>query len=418
MAVNRKLLALNFFSADVRDGLGPYMAIYLGSMLQWKPGQIGIALAVTTVATVVVQPAAGAIIDQTQRKRALLAICAVVIALAACAIPYIPGDTVIYASQIAIGAAGAFIPPTIAAITLGIVGQAHFTAQASANEAANHTGNVVTAVLILLLAEYVSPLGAFWLLAIMAVGMLISVATIRAKSIDHLAARGGIASPDDPAQPKARRPKAIKLFLEERRLMIFAVTIVLFHFANAAMLPLVSQKLSATGGVTLGFEFTSACIIAAQFVMVLMAWICGLTADSWGRKPLFVLAFAILPIRGLLYTVYNEPVFLVAVQALDGVANGIFGVLFLLIVADITRGSGHFNLAQGVLTALVGVGAALSNLIAEWIVELAGFNPAFYFLTAVALVGLTVFTLFMPETAPHRQRQASDGAEAKTPSHD
>ncbi len=402
MAINRKLLALNFFSADVRDGLGPYMAIYLGSMLQWKPGKIGIALAVVTIATVIVQPAAGAIIDNTHRKRELLAICALVIGLAACAIPYIPGEAVIYASQIAIGAAGAFIPPAIAAITLGMVGQAHFTKQASANEAANHTGNVVTALLILLLAEYVSPLGAFWLLAIMAVGMLVSVSLIRAKSIDHLAARGGIAEDADPTQPKQPRPKAMKLFLEDRRLMVFAISIVLFHFANAAMLPLVSQKLSQHGGVTLGFEFTSACIIAAQFVMVLMAALCGQTADTWGRKPLFVLAFAILPFRGLLYTLYDEPVFLVAVQALDGVANGIFGVLFLLIVADVTRGSGHFNLAQGVLTALVGVGAAMSNLVAEWIVELAGFNPAFYFLAAVALLGLAVFALFMPETAPHR----------------
>ncbi len=277
----------------------------------------------------------------------------------------------IYASQIAIGAASAFIPQAIAAITLVIVGQEHFTKQASANEAANHTGNVVTAVLILLLAEYVSPLGAFWLLAIMLIGMLISVAAIRAKSIDHLAARGGIAGDGDKDATKESRKKAVALFLEDRRLLVFAVIIVLFHFANTAMPPLVSRKLSQHGGATLGFEFTSVCIIAAQFVMVLMAAICGQTADSWGRKPLFIRAFANLPIRDLLYTVYDEPVFLVAVQALDGVANGIFGVLFLLIVAKVTRGSGHFNLAQGVLTALVGVGAAMSNLVAEWIVELA-----------------------------------------------
>ncbi len=411
MAIDRRLLALNFFSADVRDGLGPYMAIYLGSLLKWQPGQIGIALAVVTIATVVVQPAAGAIIDKTHRKRALLAVCALVIGLAACAIPYLPGDAVIYASQVAIGAAGAFIPPAIAAITLGIVGQEVFTRQVSANEAANHAGNVVTAIIIILLAEYISPLGAFWLLAVMSIGMVVSVASIRAGAIDHVAARGGVAAGGDPEHPAEKRPKAITLFLEDRRLLIFAVTIVLFHFANAAMLPLVSQKLSARGGATLGFEFTSACIIAAQFVMVLMAAICGQTADSWGRKPLFILAFAILPIRGVLYTLYDEPVFLVAVQALDGVANGIFGVLFLLIVADISRGSGHFNLAQGVLTALVGVGAAMSNFAAEWIVQLAGFNPAFYFLAAIALAGLAIFALFMPETAPHRLREREQAAE-------
>ncbi|GAB5470528.1 MAG: MFS transporter [Rhodospirillales bacterium] len=408
MAINKSLLALNFFSADVRDGLGPYLAIYLGVMLQWEPGAIGIALAVSTIATVAVQPFAGAIIDRSERKRMLLIVSALAIAAAAVAMPYIPWDGIVYASQVAIGAAGAFVPPTIAAITLGIVGQIGFTQQTSANEAANHTGNVVTAILVVLLAEYVSPLGVFWLLIFMALGMLISVLTIKPALIDHVAARGGVTQGE--GHKAAKPPRRLKLFLEDRRLLVFAICIVLFHFANAAMLPLVSQKLSANSGATLGIEFTSACIIAAQFVMILMAALCGRTADSWGRKPLFILAFAILPFRGLLYTIYDVPYFLVAVQALDGVANGIFGVLFLLITADITRGSGHFNLAQGVLTALVGVGAASSNIVAEQIVQFAGFNPAFYFLSGVAAVGLLVFVLFMPETAPHARRDKPEPA--------
>ncbi len=405
MPINRNLLALNFFSADVRDGLGPYLAIYLMTMLQWKPGAIGIALALSTIVTVVVQPGAGAIIDHTRHKRSLLVICALGIALAALAIPYIPWDGIIYASQAVIGAAGAFIPPAIAAITLGIVGHAGFTQQTSANEAANHTGNVVTALLVAFLAFEGMILGMFWVLLAMAVGMLVSVLLIRPRQIDHDLARGGITETSDGGELGKARPKALSLFFEDKRLLVFAVSIVLFHFANAAMLPLVSQKLSQGGGAAAAIEFTSASIIAAQFVMVLMAVICGRTADSWGRKPLFILAFAILPIRGLLYTLYDEPAFLVAVQGLDGVANGIFGVLFLLITADLTKGSGHFNLAQGVLTALVGVGAALSNIIAEWIVELFNFDAGFYFLAAVALLGLAIFFFFMPETAPHARKE-------------
>ena len=95
-----------------------------------------------------------------------------------------------------------------------------------------------------------------------------------------------------------------------------------------------------------------------------------------------------------------------AVQALDGVANGVFGVMFLLIVADLTRGTGRFNVAQGALTTLVGIGASLSNLIAEEIVELFSYSVSFLFLACVAIIGLVIFVFFMPETAPHKQKDA------------
>jgi MFS family permease len=92
---------------------------------------------------------------------------------------------------------------------------------------------------------------------------------------------------------------------------------------------------------------------------------------------------------------------LVAIQALDGVANGVFAIIFLLVVSDVTAGTGRFNVAQGALATLVGIGASLSNLLAEQVVQYAGYDPAFYFLGAVALVGTVLFMAFMPETAAH-----------------
>ena len=92
-------------------------------------------------------------------------------------------------------------------------------------------------------------------------------------------------------------------------------------------------------------------------------------------------------------------------QSLDGLANGIFGMIFLLILADVTHGTGRFNVAQGALTTLIGVGASLSNVIAGWIVQFGGYSAGFLFLAGVAVLGAAIFGLAMPETAPALQQK-------------
>jgi MFS family permease len=397
MKLNRTLLGMNFFAGDVAAGLGPYLAIYLLTALKWTPSEIGVALALGGLSTVLAQTPAGAMIDATRWKRGLLAACVVTIALSTMTIIFFDSAYAVYAAQIAIGIAIAFLGPSIAAMTLGIVGRDNFTAQTSANQAWNHAGNMVAAAIAAGLALWVSSLGVFWLVAAMAIGMLVCITLLRADSIDHEVARGL----EDNAEEMLHNPSGFKTLIEDRRLFVFAVSIVLFHFANAAMLPLVGQKLASAGDPAHGIAFTSACIVAAQLIMIVMAVFCGWKADSWGRKPLFLIAFAVLPLRGVLYTLWDNSAYLVAVQALDGVANGIFAMMFLLILADVTAGTGRFNLAQGALATLVGIGAASSNLIAETVVEFAGYTNSFLFLAAVALVGLIIFATFMPETAPH-----------------
>lgn len=330
-------------------------------------------------------------------KRGLLTICAVTIAVSAVAITFFHSPIAIYAAQMAIGVALAFVGPSIAAITLGLVGPKKFTAQTSANQAWNHAGNMIAAGLAAGIALWISVLGVFWLIAMMTVGMVVCIWMIKAESIDHDVARGG----ETREGLVEKQPSGFATLISDRRLRIFAVCVVLFHFANAAMLPLVSQKLSENSDAEHGIAFTSACIIAAQLVMILMALFCGWKADVWGRKPLFLLAFAVLPIRGVLFTLSDEAAYLVAVQALDGVANGIFAMLFLLILADITAGTGRFNLSQGALATLVGVGASLSNLIAEEVVEFTNYTAGFLMLAAIGFAGLLIFAIFMPETAPH-----------------
>ncbi len=402
MKLNRTLLGMNFFAGDVAAGLGPYLAIYLLTSLHWSPGRIGLALGIGGIVTVIAQTPAGAIIDATKWKRGLLAACVVTIAVATISIIFIESSYAIYAAQVAIGIAAAFMGPSIAAITLGSVGRDNFTAQTSANQAWNHTGNMFAAILAAGLALWVSSLGVFWLVGVMAIGMLYCIFRLNADEIDHDVARG---LADGVKHEEVHdKPSGFMTLVEDRRLMIFAISIVLFHFANAAMLPLVGQKVASTGDAAHGIAFTSACIVAAQLVMIGMAIFCGRKADTWGRKPLFLIAFSVLPIRGVLYTLNDNAVYLVGVQALDGVANGIFAMVFLLILADVTAGTGRFNLAQGALMTLVGLGASASNLVAEEVVELFGYTTGFLFLAAVAFVGLVIFLVFMPETAPHAMK--------------
>jgi MFS family permease len=184
-----------------------------------------------------------------------------------------------------------------------------------------------------------------------------------------------------------------------RPLLIFAGATVLFHFSNAAMLPLVGQKLALTDR-DLGTTLMSVCIIAAQVVMVPVAMLVGRKADAWGRKPIFAAALAVLALRGALYPLSDNPYWLVSVQLLDGVGAGIFGALFPLVVADLTRGTGHFNVSQGAIATATGLGGALSAAVAGFIVVAAGYSAAFLFLAGVAAAGLGLFVALMPETGP------------------
>ncbi|MEM1361937.1 MAG: MFS transporter [Pseudomonadota bacterium] len=401
--MNRPLLGINFFAGDVTAGFGPYLAIYLLAQLHWSPQNIGFALALGSIMTVLAQTPAGALIDWTHSKRGLMVICVSAVGAAALTLVFFENQLAIYGAQATMGVALAFLGPLIAAITLGVVGRDAFTRQTSANQAYNHAGNVIAAALAaaLALAGYVD--GVFILITAMCFGMIFCTLLIKPSEIDHNTARGGTLEPDDSAE----KPNGFRTILNDRRLIIFGICIVLFHCANAGMLPLVSQKVASGGDTGAGIAFTSACIISAQFIMIGMAVLCGYTADSWGRKPLFLIAFSILPIRAILYTLTDNSVLLVAIQALDGVANGIFAVLFLLIVSDVTNGTGRFNVAQGALATLVGVGASASNLIAEEIVQVSSYNMAFYFLGGVSLLGALVFATLMPETAQHARRNRS-----------
>jgi MFS family permease len=196
-----------------------------------------------------------------------------------------------------------------------------------------------------------------------------------------------------------RHVSSLSEVLVDRRIMIFAASVVLFHFANAAMLPLVGERLSV-GKPHSSSLLMSACIIVAQLVMIPVAALAGRLTTVHGRKLIFLIGFISLPIRGALFTLSDQPSFLISVQILYGVGAALFGVLSVLVVADLTRGTGCFNIAQGAIATATGIGASLSMLVAGLIVKYAGYDAAFLSLAAIATVALLVFWTLMPETKP------------------
>ena len=383
---------LNFFLADVRDGMGPFLGTFLREHHHWDAGRVGIALAASQIGTVLAQTPAGALIDRIRWKRVAIAVAAAVVAAGCALLYYVPTLLVVVVAQTAIGAAAAIFPPAVAAVTLGLVGRAIMPRQTGRNEAYNHTGNVVAAALAGACAYFLGYGAMFFLVAAMAAASAGAVMLIREREIDHELARGA----DDGDDDRHDVVGVLELF-KDRRILTFVISAVLFHFANAAMLPLVGQK-SSDGLKDGAAVVMSACIIAAQIVMIPVALAASRLAASWGRKPVFLIGFAVLPIRGLLYCLSINPVYLVTVQLLDGIGAGIFGVVSILVVADLTKGTGRFNLTQGVLATATGIGAGLSNLIAGFVVKGAGFDAGFIMLAAIAAVGTIYFALAMPET--------------------
>lgn len=385
--------ALNFCLADVRDGLGPYIAIYLISSASehWDEASAGLVITLSGVVGLVAQTPAGKWVDGSRRKLHLVAGAAAVVTASCLLLPWQSSFAAVALSQSLAAAAGTVFAPAISAITLGIVGARAFTRRMGRNESFNHLGNAAAATLAGLLAWRWGASAVFWLMAVLAISSIGATTLIPRDAIDDQRARGhaGVSGPELTLWQTLAR---------DRRLLWFALAMALFHLANAAMLTSVGQLLSRVAGAQHATALMSACIVCAQLVMVPVASFAARAAERWGRRPVMLTAFAVLALRGFLYTLSDAPAWLFAVQCLDGVGAGIVGVLFPVIVADLTRGSGRFNTSQGAVATLQGLGAALSATLAGMVIVRQGYTWAFALLATVAVLGMGVFARTVSET--------------------
>ena len=397
----RALEATYFFLADVQTGLGPFLAAYLAGA-GWGPGSVGMALTIGGIITVVLQAPAGAIVDQCKSKRFILVIASLVLAIGAVLLSITAAPWAVYTSQILIGGAGPFLGPTLAAVTMGIVGVTFFDRQFGKNQSFNSAGNVVCALVIAAISHLFGNRAIFITAALLTIPTVLAIRGIKSTDIDYDVARGGATPADD--KRVLARASVVKTLLGDRTLLVFLACAFLFHFANAAMLPQLGEMLSH-GSRGSAAPFMSACILVTQVVIMCFAASIGRFANVHGRKPLLMAGFGVLPIRAILYTLTQNTESLIAVQILDGVANAIFGVVSILVVADRTRGTGRFNLVQGSLATAVGLGAALSTTFGGKLIQHFSYRISFLSLGAVAALAFLLLWTAIPETLPERSKE-------------
>ena len=398
-ASERGLDWFTFFLADIQTGFGPFVAVYLTAHA-WAQFDIGLVLTAGGLVALAGQMPGGALVDAVRSARLLGTLAVGAICASALALAIWPSFPVVMASRMLHAAASCVLGPAIAAISLGLVGHAALGTRVGRNARFASIGNGIAAAVMGLCGYVASHQAVFFLTAALAVPALLALSRIRMRH--------------DDASPGTEVPAAslrVHHVLCDRRLLTFAACVLLFQLSNAAMLPLMGGILTTHASESVS-TVIAACIVVPQLIVAGFAPSIGCVADKWGRRPLLILCFAALAVRAVLFALVTSPYAVVAVQALDGISAAILGVTLPLVIADITRGTGRFNLGLGIVGSAVGIGAALSTTLAGYTIDRFGSGIAFCGLASVAALGLATVCLLLPETRPCDDIKGSPNAVA------
>jgi predicted MFS family arabinose efflux permease len=382
-----------FFLADVQTGFGPFITVYLTAQA-WTQIDIGIVLSVGGLVALFGQAPGGAVVDAAKSERFVAAIGVGAIAASALALAIWPIFPVVLLAQIVQAMASCILGPALAAISLGLVGHAAIGERLGRNARYASIGTGLAAALMGACGYFFSPRYVFFCTAALIAPTLFALARIRANEIDPDRAHGG-----PHGQGLIPLGQGFLGLARNGTLLLLATCALLFHLANAAMLPLLGGIVTArsTHWATV---LIAACIVVPQFVVASFSPWVGRQAQRSGRRPFLLAAFAALMIRGTLFAVLSSPYLLVLVQILDGIAAAAIGIMVPLIIADLTRGTGRFNLAQGLIGSALGIGASLSTTLAGYLADRFSSSAAFFGLALIAATGLVLAFLTFPETRP------------------
>jgi MFS family permease len=380
-----------FFLADVQTGFGPFIAVYLTTQ-KWTQVEIGLVLSIGGLVALIGQMPGGAIVDAARSERLVAGLAVATIGMCALGYAAWPIFPVVLAAATLHAAASCVLGPAIAAISLGLVGPLAIGERFGRNARYASLGNGVAAAVMGTCGYLLSSRSVFLVTFLLAIPTLLALARIREFEIDPARAHGAVPR----KEPDANATSVLNL-MRQPPLLIFAGSVLLLQLANAAMLPIMAGVVT-TRSSQWAPVLIAACIIVPQAIVALTSPWVGRTAQRWGRRPLLLVGFAALAIRGMLFATVSDPYLLVAVQVFDGVTAAVFSVMIPLIVADVAFGSGHFNLAQGIVGTATGIGASLSTVLAGYVADRFGSSFAFMGLAAVAATGLATIWLVMPET--------------------
>ncbi len=380
-----------FFVADVQTGFGPFIAVYLTSQ-KWTQVDIGLVLSAGGLVALLGQMPGGALVDAARSERLVAGAALTAIAASALAYALLPIFPVVLTAAALHAAASCVLGPCIVALSLGLVGHAAIGERLGRNARFASIGNGSAAAAMGAIGYLLSPGWVFFVTAALLIPTLVALSQIRPAEVDPDRAHGG------PVERKIGHSRAdVRTILRKRPLLILAGCALLFHLANAAMLPLMGSILTMRSSER-ATVLIAACIVVPQLVVAAISPWVGHHAQLWGRRPFLLLAFAALTIRGLLFATISDPYWLVAVQVFDGITAAALGVMVPLMIADITRGTGRFNLAQGVVGTAVGIGASISPTLAGYLTDHFGGSVAFLALAMIAATAFAAVWALMPET--------------------
>ncbi len=398
---------LNFFVANLQTAFGPFIAVYLTSE-HWTQGEIGLALSAGTVTAIVSQVPAGAAVDALTNKH-LAAFIAIIAVIASCLLLVLfPERLPVMAAEVLHGFASCMLNPAIAAITLALVAvqmadgarPGELGRRLGRNASFASIGTAVAAGLMGGVGYLVSASATFFLGALLAVPGLFALRAIE-RPRGRLDDAAGAADPGDEGLPAASH--SVLVLLRDRRLAAFAVCAALFFLSNAAMLPLAAGEITK-GSPQQAELIIAACILAPQLVVAVISPQVGRLAETVGRRPIMLIGFAALPLRGVLLATTGNPWLIVLFQLLDGVSAASFQVMLPLITADLTRGTGRFNLCLGFFGLAVGVGASFSTTLAGFVAD-RSVSLSFLMLAAAGAACVLMVWLLFGDTSPRRRRR-------------
>jgi MFS family permease len=384
---------LNLCVANIQTGFGPFIAVFLTSQ-GWTQTAIGFALSIGTVTAMASQVPAGALVDAIRRKSAVALASLLAFAASALMFALWPTALSVYLAEILHGFSSCTLGPAIAALSLGIAGQAALGARLGRNARFASIGNGVGAALMGACGYYLPERYVFFLTAVLAVpalGAIVPLARYETRTIVRAPHR----------HTRTKREGSVRRLLLDRRLGIFALSAALFTLGNAALLPLASSALTkrAAGEANL---LIAGCIVLPQIIVALFSPTVGQIADRFGRRAVVLLAFAALAARATLFAWVTAPAFVVAIQALDGIAGACFGVMVPLVTGDIAGRSGHYNLSLGLVGFAIGLGATASTSLAGLTADRFGDAATFLSFAGIAVLGAVLAWTLLPETRPAR----------------
>jgi MFS family permease len=382
-----------FFVADIQTGFGPFLSVYLTTQ-KWTQVDIGLVLSIGSIVGLLGQVPGGWVVDWARSKLRAAALAVVGIGISAILIAVAPVFALIVTAKLLHVSASSVLGPALAAITLGLVGHVAVAPRLGRNARFAAIGNGLAAAVMGACGYFISAQAVFLVTAVLTIPALLALRSIRQADIDPAGADGGI-----DACGGSEGATGLRRLFRGPAFVVLTSCVLLFHLANSAMLPLVGSDLTMRSSHW-ATPLVAACIIAPQLVVAVISPRVGQLAQSWGRRPLLLAGFAALPLRGALLAWTNDPYMIVAVQTLDGLSGAVMGVLIPLALADISRGTGRFNLAQGIVGSATGIGAAASTIGAGYLADRFGTAAAFAGLAAMGALALALLLALMPETKP------------------